>query len=141
DPVHDVQRASYAANLITDPVAHPKSKSGCLLGEPKTEQRVYREGCISNPGVPIVPVTFAAYLLGQRRRRCRDNATARRVRHELQRDRGPLERFAPPSGIGALREPGPPKPNGLVEEIPNLATPAYSRGGRVTGLTPSPARR
>jgi len=140
DAIHDVERPACAAHLVMNPLAQPAPERRCLLGESQPEQRIYREGCISHPRVPVVPVTLPADLFGQRGRwRCHDSAT-RRVGHELQSDCGALQCLPPPARVGGVRKPGSPKPNGLIEEPPHLGNPDCSHGFRLTGLQNHAAR-
>ena len=81
---------------------HPRRRAAAIrarpwpLGVPGGEQGLQREGCVAQPAVAVVPVPHAADPLGQRGRRCGDDAAGRCVRQRLQGDREPLDR----SGMG-----------------------------------------
>ena len=102
DPVHDVERAARAAGMLADPIAQPHPELLRLLDEPDAQQRAHRERGIADPGVAVVPVALAADLLGQRRRRRRDQPPGRGVRHQLEGDRRAVHHLAPAPTVGRL---------------------------------------
>ena len=97
--------------------------------KPMPEQRVHRERGVPHPGVAVVPVALAADLLGQPRRRRRDQRAGRGVGHQLQRDRRPLDGLAPASGVRRLRQPAAPEGRRSRRTAAGTRRWRISRGG------------
>ena len=123
DPVHDLQRGLPVRAPVLYAVTQPAGEGGRLLPEAQAEQGVHGEGRVPDPGVAVVPVAFAADLLGQPGRRCGHQAAGRGVGHELEGDGGAVNRLAPAAEVGGLRHPGLPEAHGLVEELLDLGHP------------------
>ena len=149
DPVHDVQRATLAADLLGHPVPQPAAELRRFLGEPQPQQRVDGERGIAHPGEAVVPVALPADLLGQTGGRRGHQPTGRGVGHQLQRDGRALQHLPPAPGIGASgrarsartrrcrRTSAGTRPPGSPAAAPRRPTPARGherprRSGRST---------
>ena len=133
-PVHDVQRATLAADPLGHPVPQPAAELGGLLGEAQPQQRVDGERGIAHPGVAVVPVALPTDLLGQAGGRRRHQPAGRGVGHQLQRDGRAVQHLPPAPGVGAAVEPGAPERDGVVEHALELGHPDLPRrplGGRL----------
>ena len=84
-------------------------------------QRLQRERRVAHPGVPVVPVAFAARRLGQRGRERRHRRAGRHIREPLDRQRRALDRLPPPM-IGDPRptQPVPPEHRGAGNAVVRL---------------------
>ena len=122
-----LQRPAGAPGLLLDAGPQPAGECRGLLGEPHAQQRVDGEGGIPDPGESVVPVALTTDLLREPRRRRRHQAPGRRVGHQLQRDRRALEHLPPSSGVGGLRQPGPPEADGFVHQLLSLRHPHLAR--------------
>src|SRR6516164_5392855 len=120
EAIHELQRADAAAVRLLPAVLEPASKARRLLGEADAQERVKREGRITDPGIAIVPVPLAADVLGQAARRRRHYRSRRLERQELERDGGPLDDFSPAAHVSAPGQPPPPVGHGVAEEILRL---------------------
>src|ERR671918_764171 len=72
EAVHDLKILRVAGGRSQQPIAPPRSFFGVAL----LEEDIEREGCIAQPAVPVVPVSWSADLLGERCGRGRNDATA-----------------------------------------------------------------
>ena len=102
DPVHDLERSVLGGLDVGDELHE-------LVGFPVERQEVQRlqgEGRVTHPGVAVVPVSFAARRLGQRRRERGNGGAGRHVGEALDGEGGPLDRIAPT----VVRDPGASDP-------------------------------
>ena len=140
DPVHDLQRAVLVGLEVGDEL-HELVR---LPVEVEVVQRLQRERRVADPGVAVVPVALAARRLGQRGRQRRDGRAGGHVRQALDRQRGALDRRAPPwSGRRARASQRAPEARrrvqprvGLVEVGRRARAPRPTRA-RSTARSPS----
>ena len=117
DAVHDLEPPRVAGPDSEHEVAEGKG----LVGVPRTKQGLERERRVTQPAVPVVPVSLSSHVLRERRRRRRHPTAGGLDGHRLQRDqrghhivairaliRAPSGPLAPPSlcsrerGVGIL---------------------------------------
>jgi hypothetical protein len=113
-PVHDLQRAAAVRRAVGGAVQQPPAERGGFIEVAQAEQGVDGERAVPDPGVPVVPVALAAGLLGQPGGRRGHQRAAGRVRHQLQRHRGPGHHLPPAAVVGRAVQPAPPELRGLV---------------------------
>ena len=100
-----------------------------LRGVAEREERVQREGRVADPRVAVVPVAFAADLLGKRgRRRCHDRA-GRRVRQPLEHEPAPQHLLAVRALVAAPFRPSLPVTDRALElaEDPLARQPVWAQ--------------
>ena len=110
-PVHDLQVCRVSRDRPQEPFA-PRAS---FVDEPAGQERLQREGRVSQPAVSIVPVATASEVLGQRRRRSRDDAAGGSVGEPLERHQGSAYGVLPFTLIGAAGYPTTPELLGLPE--------------------------
>jgi len=120
DPVHDPQRTRAVPCLLHGPVLEPPAERGGLVDVAEPEQRVNGERAVADPGVPVVPVALAAFLLGQPGGRRGDQGAGGRVGHQLERHGRPGDHLAPAAGIGRAAQPVAPEAGGLFAQLLSL---------------------
>ena len=72
------------------------------------------ERAVPDPGVAVVPVALAAFLLGQPGGRRRDRGPGRRVGHQLQRDGRTGDHLPPATGVARPVQPAAPEPRRVI---------------------------
>jgi hypothetical protein len=120
DPVHDPQRARAVLRLVRGAVLEPVAEPGGLVEVTEPEQRVDGERAVPDPGVAVVPVALAAFLLGQPGGRRGDRRAGGRIGHQLECHGRPGDHLAPAAGIGRAAQPGAPEASGLVGQALGL---------------------
>ena len=93
DAVHDLQ-ALPAREAAGGGVGEEVEEPARLEAAPARRERADREAGVAHPRVAVVPVADAADLLGQRRRRRRDDRAGRRVVERPQHDRAAPQEVA-----------------------------------------------
>jgi len=116
DPVHDPQRTRAVPCLVRGAVLEPLAERGGLVDVTEPEQRVNGERAIPDPGVPVVPVALAAFLLGQPGGRRGHQGAGGRVGHQLERHGRPGDHLAPAAGVGRAAQPVAPEASGLFTQ-------------------------
>ena len=111
-------RPSMPYMICSGPVWQPSPRLTCSvrkfmnasasLGEAQPQHRVHAEGGVAHPHVPVVPVAFAAELLGQAGRRRGHDRAGRRVGEQLQGEGGAVHHLPPAAPVLGGGQPLPP---------------------------------
>ncbi len=97
DPVHDLQIIGAACAGALEPSLERVG----LTERTEDDQRGERQGGVSNPGEPVVPVAFASDPLRKRCRAGSDHRAGRRVGQRLQDERRAMHRSMVFALVGA----------------------------------------
>src|SRR5262249_932621 len=90
---------------------------GGLTEVARIHHREQRQRRIAKPAIAVVPVSYSADLLGQRRRGRGDDSAGRPVRERLERENGANDRVAPLTGVLAFARPRSPETLGEFERV------------------------
>ena len=93
DAEHDLQRP--VRGRTGGGAGHEVEELDRLVRARSDPQRLHGEARVTDPGVAVVPVAFAADLLGQRGGRCGDDGTGGLVGQRLQHPPGVMHQVAP----------------------------------------------
>src|SRR3989475_8781175 len=96
-------------------VHEPPEERRRLLTTAELEERLDREGGVTDPAVAVIPVALAADRLRQRRGRRRRDGAGWREDEQLQRQRAPHDGIAPGASVRELPRPPLPERRGGVE--------------------------
>ena len=134
--VHDLQVLRVPGHRAQQPVAPAEG----LVGVAGRQQRLEGERGVAQPAVAVVPVAFAAELLGQRRGGRRHDAAGLRVRHHPQGEQAAAHEVGVREVRGAGEGPAlVVDPGGLDavlggHRLGELVPGAHPRGGEGHGL-------
>src|SRR3712207_2737689 len=106
--VYAIEGLQEAVVVLLDAVPEPAHEVLRLLLEADGDQGVEGEGGVPEPGIAVVPVALATDPLGQAHRRRGYQGARWIVDQQLQHERRATVDLAPPSVIGATRDPTPP---------------------------------
>ena len=88
-----------------------------LFGHAQAGQRVQGERRVPDPGVPVVPVAYAADRLGEPEGRGGHDRAAPPGVEQLQRQRGAVDLVSPAAAIGGVADPLAPEVHGGLEGL------------------------
>src|SRR5215831_7518869 len=94
---------------------YPVHECGGFFSESNSQKGVHGEGCIPDPGEPVVPVATAAYDLGKARGRRGNDCAGGLERQKLQRQSRPFHLLAPAAAVSATRDPLLPESDGRLK--------------------------
>src|SRR5262249_56236840 len=116
-----IEHAFWRVGAAVEPIEHaharrrqsrgvhePPEERRRLLTAAELEERLDREGGVTDPAVAVVPVALAADRLRQRRGRRRRDGAGWGEDEQFQRPRAPPHRTAPRPAHAALPPPSPP---------------------------------
>ena len=116
----------------------PEERLG-LARAAQLQEGVEREGGVAHPAEAVVPVAFAADLLGQRGGRGGGDRSGGGVEEQLERQGAADHGFAPRPVVGALRGPASPIGGGPFEtrlDVLSAAERPAAPGGLRTARSP-----
>ena len=118
--VHQLQGTGAVIVGVLPAVLEPVLEARGLVGKADAQQAVEREGRVTNPGIPIVPVALSTDRFRQTASGSRHDGAGWLEGQKLERQCGTLHDLAPATRISALGKPSPPEIDGGAKEVLRL---------------------
>src|SRR5215467_10673213 len=91
-------------NMLCNVVLDPVDEARCLRREANAKERVNREGCITKPGIPVIPIADSTYDFWQAGRGSSYYRARGLESEQLQGQRRSVHLFPPASPISACAQ-------------------------------------
>ena len=124
------------AEVLGRVILNPAHEARRLISEADAEKSVNCEGCITEPGVAVIPVAGASDDFGEASGGCGNNCSRRVERKELQYQCRSLHLLTPATAIGAGRDPLVPEFHSALKQLLGLFFGGRRKDAAVDGVTP-----
>ncbi|RMS09672.1 hypothetical protein ALP72_05644 [Pseudomonas coronafaciens pv. coronafaciens] len=118
--IQNAELLGLFAAVIQAPT-HPAHERIGFFGVAQAHERINGERCVTDPGVTVIPVTFATLGFRQAKCRCSDDAAMLARGQQLERQRRTGNHFTPAALVLRLASPTTPEFQRVVEITRALA--------------------